>query len=80
MSGPSYTDGVSRRHPLRDQFEVGRRREAFFGFLAGAGIGIIAADTWVSPWLGVPGGLLAGGAVYAIIYGYETIMWRKHHG
>ncbi|HMS60038.1 MAG TPA: hypothetical protein PKA49_14460 [Tepidiformaceae bacterium] len=71
---------MSRRHPLRDQFEVGRRREAFFGFLAGAGIGIIAADTWVSPWLGVPGGLLAGGAVYAIIYGYETIMWRKHHG
>lgn len=50
------------------------------GFLAGTGIGIIATDTWVSPWLGVPGGLLMGGAAYGLIYGYETLMWRRHHG
>jgi hypothetical protein len=69
-----------RRHPLREEFEVARRREAFFGFLAGTGIGIIAADTWVSHWLGVPGGLLVGGVAYGSIYAYETMMWRKHHG
>ena len=71
---------MSPRHPLRDRFEAARRREAFMGFLAGTGIGIIATDTWVSPWLGVPGGLLMGGVAYGLIYGYETLMWRRHHG
>ncbi|MCC7366307.1 MAG: hypothetical protein IT303_18260 [Dehalococcoidia bacterium] len=69
-----------RRNPLREQFEVARRREAFFSFLAGAGIGIIAVDTWVSHWLGTVGGLAIGGLCYGIVYGYETVMWRKHHG
>ncbi|MBI2767225.1 MAG: hypothetical protein HYX53_15115 [Chloroflexi bacterium] len=65
---------------LREQFEAGRRREAFFAFLAGAGIGIIAADTWVSHWLGVPGGLAIGAFAYGVVYAYETLMWRRHHG
>ncbi len=66
--------------PLRQQFETERKRSAFFSFLAGTGIGIIAADTWVSPWLGVPGGLLIGGVAYVLVFGYETLMWRKHNG
>jgi hypothetical protein len=65
---------------MRDRFEVERRRSAFLSFLAGAGIGIIAFDTWVSPWLGVPGGFAIGALAYGITYGYETLMWRKHHG
>lgn len=65
---------------LREQFEVERRRAAFFAFLPTTGIGIIVADTWVSPWLGVPGGLLLGGVGYAVTYAYETIMWRREHG
>jgi hypothetical protein len=69
-----------RRHPLRERFEDERKRSAFFSFLAGTGAGIIAADTWLSPWLGIPGGLLAGGVAYGLVYGYETLMWRKNHG
>lgn len=68
------------RHPIRERFEAARRREAFFSFLAGAGIGIIAVDTWVSPMLGVLGGFTIGGLAYATVYGYETLMWRRHHG
>lgn len=68
------------RHPLRERFEVERRRSAFLAFLPATGIGIIAADTWVSPLLGVPGGLLIGGIAYAGVYIYETLMWRKEHG
>ena len=66
--------------PLRTRFEVERRRSAFFAFLAGCGVGIIATDTWLSHWFGVPGGLLAGSAAYALVFGYETFMWRRHHG
>jgi hypothetical protein len=69
-----------RRHPLRERFETERRRAAFISFLPAAGIGIIATDTWVAPWAGVPGGLLIGGAAYALVWGYESLMWRKHHG
>jgi hypothetical protein len=69
-----------RRNPVRERFETERKRSAFLSFLAGTGIGIIAADTWVSPWLGVPGGFLVGGMAYALVYGYETLMWRKHRG
>lgn len=65
---------------LREQFERERRRAAFFTFLAGAGIGIIATDTWVNSWLGVPGGLAVGAVAYGLVYGYETAMWRRQHG
>ena len=68
------------RHPLRERFEAGRRREAFISFLAGAGTGIIVVDTWVSPFLGVLGGLAFGALAYGLVYGYETLMWRRHHG
>jgi hypothetical protein len=68
------------RSPLRERFEAERRRGAFFTFLAAAGIGIIASDTWVAPWAGVPGGLLVGGLGYLLVYGYETLMWRRLHG
>jgi len=64
---------------LRERFEAERKRAAFVAFLPAAGAGIIASDTWVSPWLGVPGGLLMGGLAYALVWGYETMMWRKHH-
>jgi hypothetical protein len=71
---------AANRSPLRERFETERRRAAFMGFLPAAGVGIIASDTWVSPWLGVPGGLALGALAYGIVYSYETLMWRKHHG
>lgn len=71
---------MQRSHPLRQRFEEERRRSAFFSFLAACGVGIIATDTWVAPWAGVPGGLLVGGAAYALVWLYESVMWRKHHG
>jgi len=68
------------RDPLRQRFETERRRSAFLSFLPAAGIGIIASDTWLSPWAGVPGGLLTGGFAYALVWVYESFMWRRHHG
>lgn len=67
-------------HPLRERFEIERRRAAFLSFLPAAGIGIIASDTWVAPWAGVPGGLLLGSGAYVLVWVYETVMWRKNHG
>lgn len=78
VASPEERSG--RKHPLRERFESERRRAAFTGFLPMTAVGIIATDTWVSPWLGVPGGLLIGGLGYAIIWGYETLMWRREHG
>ena len=69
-----------RKHPLRERFERERRQASFFSFLAGTGIGIIATDTWVSHWLGVPGGLAIGGLAYAIVWAYDTLMWRHENG
>ncbi len=80
LLGPTLCPVVTAKHPLREQFEAGRRREAFFSFLAGTGIGIISFDTWVSPWTGIPGGLAVGGLAYALVFGYETLMWRRNHG
>jgi len=71
---------ATAKHPQREEFEVGRRREAFFSFLAGTGTGIIAFDTWVSPWAGIPGGLLIGSLAGGIVYGYESLMWWRNHG
>ena len=68
------------RNPLRERFEVERRRSAFMSFLPAAGIGIIASDTWIAPWAGIPGGLVLGGFAYALVWGYESLMWRRHHG
>lgn len=68
------------RHPLREKFESERRRSAFLTFLPAAGIGIIASDTWVAPWAGVPGGLLIGALAYGLVWTYETMMWRRNHG
>ena len=71
---------AAQRHPAREEFEVARRRSAFFSFLAGACIGIIVIDTWVSHWLGFAGGVGFGALAYGTVYAYETLMWRKHHG
>jgi hypothetical protein len=79
LSGGRYTFGV-QANPMRDRFESERRRAAFLTFLPAAGIGIIASDTWVAPWAGVPGGLLIGAVAYGLVWSYETIMWRRHHG
>ena len=68
------------KSPLRERFESERRRAAFLAFLPGAMTGIIVADTWISPWTGVLGGVLAGMATYGIVFLYETCMWRRHHG
>jgi hypothetical protein len=65
---------------LRQHFEVERRRAAFLAFLPATGAGIIASDTWITPWMGIPGGLLFGGAAYLLVYGYETLIWRRDHG
>jgi len=64
---------------LRERFEAERRRSAFLAFLPATGAGIIASDTWLSPWAGVPGGLVAGAFAYALVYAYESLMWRRHH-
>lgn len=71
---------MQRSHPLRQRFEAERRRAAFLSFLPATGVGIIASDTWVAPWAGVPGGLLVGALAYAATWGYESLMWRRHHG
>lgn len=68
-----------RQNALRERFESERRRSAFLSFLPAAGIGIIASDTFVAPWAGVPGGLLTGAFAYCLVWAYETLMWRKHH-
>lgn len=68
------------RNPLRERFEAERRRAAFLSFLPATGIGIIASDTWIAPWAGVPGGLAVGAFAYALTWGYESLMWRRHHG
>ncbi|MGE0601165.1 MAG: hypothetical protein AB7J35_17575 [Dehalococcoidia bacterium] len=69
-----------RDHPIRRHFEVERRRAAFLTFLPAMGVGVIASDTWIGPWAGIPGGLLFGGFAYGIVWGYETLMWRRNHG
>lgn len=67
-------------HPLRQRFEEERRRAAFLSFLPATGAGIIAADSLLAPWAGVPGGLAFGGFAYLIVYGYESVIWRRQHG
>ena len=64
---------------MRQEFESERRRSAFMSFLAGCGIGIIVTDTWINQWFGVPGGLVIGAAAYGLVYGFETLMWRRNH-
>lgn len=49
-------------------------------FLPATGAGIIASDTWIAPWTGIPGGLLLGGAAYLAVWAYESYMWRRNHG
>lgn len=71
---------MTRKHPLRERFEQERRRAAFLAFLPATGAGIIAADTWLSPWLGIPGGLAAGGFAYGLTWAYESVMWRRRDG
>ncbi|MGI8926377.1 MAG: hypothetical protein ACR2HN_06990 [Tepidiformaceae bacterium] len=66
-------------HPNRERFETERRRAAFLAFLPATMAGIIAFDTWLSPWSGIPGGLASGAAAYALVYCYETHMWRRNH-
>ncbi len=71
---------TAAKSPLRDRFETERRRAAFMAFLPAMGVGVIAADTWVAAWAGVPGGLVFGGFAYGLVYVYETLMWRRDHG
>jgi hypothetical protein len=76
-----YTATVAAaKSPLRQQFEAERRRSAFFSFLLGAATGIIVTDTWLSPYFGVAGGVAAGAVAYGLVFLYETVMWRRHHG
>ncbi|MEX0782837.1 MAG: hypothetical protein WD557_09320 [Dehalococcoidia bacterium] len=70
---------VARKHPVRERFEAERRRSAFLAFLPATGAGIIASDTWITPWMGVPGGLAAGATAYLAVWGYESFMWRREH-
>jgi hypothetical protein len=74
------TDPTPAPQSLREKFEIERRRSAFLAFLPAAGIGIIAFDMLISPWFGFAGGFLVGGAAYATVYLYESIMWRREHG
>ena len=70
---------AATRTPLRERFEFERRRSAFLSFLLGAGTGIIVTDTWLSHWFGVVGGFAVGGVAYGLVYGFETLMWRRDH-
>ena len=70
---------MTEKTPLRQQFETERRRAAIRGFLYGTGIGIIVSDTWISPLLGIPGGIVFGALGSGTIFGYETFMWRREH-
>ncbi len=65
---------------LRARFAAERRRAAFFAALAGGGAGIIAADMWLAPQLGVAGGIAGGLLAYGTVFAWETFMWRRHHG
>ncbi len=65
---------------LRERFASGRRRSAFYASLAGGGAGIIATGMWISTQLGIAGGIVGGLLAYGIVFGYETLMWRRHHG
>ncbi len=77
----SYTRAVTEQAPaVQKRFEAERRRSAFIALLAGGGAGIIAADMWIAPWLGIPGGIVAGLCAFGIVYTYESVMWRRHHG
>jgi hypothetical protein len=71
---------AAARSSLRERFESERRRSAFLAFLPATGAGIIASDTWISPWMGIPGGLMVGGLAYLLVHGYESLMWRRNHG
>jgi len=71
---------AAAKSPLRQEFEKERRRASFLTAMAGMGIGVIIADTWISPLAGIPGGLVGGAFAYALVWAYETLMWRKHHG
>lgn len=75
-----YAQCVDATQNLRQRFEQERRRAAFLSFLPATGVGIIAADSLLAPWAGVPGGLAFGGFAYLLVYAYETLMWRRHHG
>ena len=66
--------------PIRLEFEHERRRSAFFSALAAGMTGIIAVDTWIVAWGGVFGGLALGGAAWLLVYGYESLMWRRRYG
>jgi hypothetical protein len=68
------------KSPLRQKFEAERRRASFFASLPAGMAGIIATDTWISLALGIAGGVVVGLAAYGLVYLYETLMWRKHHG
>jgi hypothetical protein len=71
---------AAAKSSLRERFESERRRAAFLAFLPATGAGIIASDTWISPWMGIPGGLAGGAIAYLLVYGYESLMWRRDHG
>ncbi len=71
---------VPAKSPDRLHFEMERRRASVLSFLPGMGIGIIAADTWISPLAAIPGGFIAGAFAYACTWWYESAMWEKHHG
>lgn len=71
---------MAAAEPLRERFEIERRRASFFAFLAGAGSGIIISDMWISPWLGVVGGVALGLLAYGSVFAFESLMWRKHRG
>lgn len=71
---------AATKSPLRERFEVERRRASFLTFLLTGAIGIIIGDTWINSWAGIPGGLIGGGIGYGLIYLYESFMWRREHG
>ena len=77
---PLYTGAMpAAKLPTRTEFESQRRRAAFFASLPAGMTAIIATDTWISSAFGIVGGVVGGLAAYALVFGYESLMWRKHH-
>lgn len=84
---------MKRDHPVRKKFEARRSWSSFVsGMFAGAAV-VFGGDFWffgpgagpahdplfvVAATSGL--GVAAGLSAFALVYGYETLMWRRHYG
>ena len=65
--------------PQRVKFETLRRRSAFVASLPAGMTATIATDTWISSAFGIVGGVAGGLTAYALVFGYESLIWRRRN-